>query len=34
MIYLISQLWPWMLVAGIVGGVIGWRIRACTCDRS
>lgn len=28
MIYLISQLWPWMLVAAIVGGAIGWRLAA------
>lgn len=27
MIYLITQLWPYMLVAFAVGGWIGWRNR-------
>jgi hypothetical protein len=34
MIYLISQLWPWMLVAAIVGGAIGWRLAACAREQA
>ncbi len=30
MIYLISQLWPMMLVSALIGGVVGWRMAACS----
>ena len=33
MIYLISQLWPLMVVAVVGGGVVGWRLAAaCRSD--
>lgn len=34
MIYLISQLWPFMLAAGVVGVVVGWRAAARCRDRA
>lgn len=30
MIYLITQLWLWMVVAFVVGAVLGWRAHAPT----
>ncbi len=34
MIYLISQLWPFMLAAAVVGAVVGWRGAARCRDRA
>ena len=28
MIYLISQLWPMMVISAVIGGVVGWRVAA------
>lgn len=32
MVYLISQLWPIMVVAFVAGGIVGWRCRPTSAE--